>query len=42
MKDMGETTSVIRIEIIHERSLKSLGLSQKAYIDKVLERDMAC
>ena len=35
---MGEASYVIRIEIFRDRSLRILGLSQKAYIDKVLER----
>ena len=38
MKDMGEASYVIGIEIFRDRSLGILGLSQKAYIDKVLER----
>ena len=38
MKDMGETYYVIGIEIFRDRSLGLLGLSQKAYINKVLER----
>ena len=35
MKDMGEASYVIGIEIFRERSQ---GLSQKAYINKVIER----
>ena len=38
MKDMGETTYVIGIEIFRNRSQGMLGLSQKSYIYKVLER----
>ena len=38
MKDMGEATYVIGIEIHSDRSLRILGLSQKAYINKGLER----
>ena len=37
MKDMGGATYVIGIEIFWDRSLGLLGLSQKAYIEKVLE-----
>lgn len=38
MKDMGEDGYVIGIEIFRDRSQGLLGLSQKAYINKVLER----
>ena len=38
MKDMGEATYVIGIEIFRDRSRGLLGLSQKAYIERVLER----
>lgn len=38
MKDMGEASYVIGIEIHRDRAGKSLSLSQKAYINKVLER----
>ena len=38
MKDMGEASYVIGIEIFCDRSQGVLGLSQKAYINKVLER----
>ena len=38
MKDMGETSYVIGIEIICDRSQGLLGLSQKVYINKVLKR----
>ena len=36
MKDMGEASYVIGIEIFHDRSQGLLGLSQKACINKVL------
>jgi len=38
MKDLGEASYVIGIEIHRDRSRKILGLSQKAYINKILER----
>jgi len=38
MKDMGERSYVIGIEIFCNRSQGLLGLSQKAYINKVLEK----
>ena len=38
MEDMGETSYVIGIEIIRDRSQGLLGLSQKSYINKVIER----
>jgi hypothetical protein len=38
MKDMGEANYVIGIEIFRDRSHGILGLSQKAYINKILER----
>ena len=38
MKDIGEASYVIGIEIHRDRSRKILGLSQKAYINKILER----
>ena len=38
VKDMGEVSYVIGIEIFRNRSQGLLGLSQKAYINKVLER----
>ncbi|GKB21787.1 retrovirus-related pol polyprotein from transposon TNT 1-94 [Tanacetum coccineum] len=38
MKDIGEASYVIGIEIHQDRARKSLSLSQKAYINKVLER----
>ena len=38
MKDIGEASYVIGIEIFRDKSQGLLGLSQKAYINKVLER----
>ena len=38
MKDMDEATYVIGIEIFWDRSRGILGLSQKSYIERVLER----
>jgi len=38
MKDMGEAYYLIGIEIFRDRSQGLLGLSQNAYINKVLER----
>ena len=38
MKDMDEATFVIGIEIFRDRSRGILGLSQKAYTERVLER----
>jgi len=38
MEDMGEASYVMGIEIFQNRSQGLLGLSQKAYINKVLER----
>ena len=38
MKDMGEAIYVIGIEIFRNRSHGLLGLSQKGYIKKILER----
>ena len=35
---MGETSYVIGIEIFHDKSRELLGLSQKVYIKKVLEK----
>ena len=37
MKDMGDASYVIGIEIFHDRTRRILGLSQNAYITKVLE-----
>ena len=38
MKDMGEASYVIGIEIFRDRKNGTLGLSQTAYINKILER----
>ena len=38
MKDMGDATFVLGIEIIRDRKRCLLGLSQKSYIEKVLKR----
>ena len=38
VKDMGEVSYVIGIEIFHNRSQGLLRLSQKAYINKILEK----
>jgi hypothetical protein len=38
MKDMGEASYVIEIEIHKDRHKEVLGLSQKSYIENVLER----
>ena len=38
MKDLGEESYVLGIQIIRDRKNKFLALSQAAYIDKVLER----
>ena len=38
MKDMGEASYVLGIEIFWDRSQGLLGLSQKAYIQRILER----
>ena len=38
MKDLGDATYVLGIEIHRDRSKGTLGLSQRAYIDKVLKR----
>jgi len=38
IKDMGEGRYVLGVEIVRDRPRKLLGLCQKAYIEKVLER----
>jgi len=38
MKDMGEASYVIGIKIHRDRSCRTLGISQKAYVEKVLDR----
>jgi hypothetical protein len=37
MKDLGETSFVLRIEVHRDRRKEVLGLSQKAYLEKVLK-----
>ena len=38
MKDLGEASFVLGIEIHQDRSKGVLGLSQKAYIEKILKK----
>ena len=38
MKDMGEASFVLGVEIFRDRSRGLLGLSQKAFINRILER----
>ena len=38
MKDLGEAHYLLWIEILRDRSRRVLGLSQKAYIDRILKR----
>jgi hypothetical protein len=38
MKDLGQISFVLRIEIHRDRSKEVLGLSQKAYIEKILKK----
>ncbi|KAK8597175.1 hypothetical protein V6N12_065651 [Hibiscus sabdariffa] len=38
MKDLGETTYILRVKIYRDRSRRLLDLSQSTYIDKVLKR----
>ena len=38
MKDLGEASYILGIQIIRDRSKKLLALSQASYIDKVLAR----
>ena len=38
MKDMGKANYILVVEIIRNRPRKLLGMSQEAYIKKVLER----
>ena len=38
MKDLGEVVYILGIKIYRDRSRRLLGLSQSAYIDKVLKR----
>ena len=38
MKDLGEAAYILGIKIYRDRSKRLIGLSQSAYIDKVLKR----
>ncbi|GKD83919.1 retrotransposon protein, putative, ty1-copia subclass [Tanacetum coccineum] len=38
MKDLGEASYILRITIYQDRSRRLIGLSQNAYIDKILKR----
>ncbi|GJV92386.1 retrotransposon protein, putative, ty1-copia subclass [Tanacetum coccineum] len=38
MKDLGEAAYILGIKIYHDRSKRLIGLSQNAYIDKILKR----
>ena len=38
MKDLGETAFILGIKIYRDRSKRLIGLSQSAYIDKILKR----
>ena len=38
MKDLGEASYILEIKIYRDRSKRIIGLSQSAYIDKVLNR----
>ena len=38
MKDIGEASYVLGVKILRDRSRKLLGLSQRTYIKKILER----
>ncbi|GJS67256.1 retrotransposon protein, putative, ty1-copia subclass [Tanacetum coccineum] len=38
MKDLGEAAYILRIKIYRDRSRRLIGLSQNAYIDKILKR----
>jgi hypothetical protein len=38
MKDLGEAAYILGIKIYRDRSKRLIGLSQNAYIDKVLQR----
>ena len=37
-KDMGEANYILRVRIVRSRSKRFLGLSQDAYIQRILER----
>jgi hypothetical protein len=38
MRDLGEATHILSIKIYRDRSKRLIGLSQDAYIDKILNR----
>ncbi|GJX25645.1 retrotransposon protein, putative, ty1-copia subclass [Tanacetum coccineum] len=38
MKDLGEVAFILRIKIYRDRSKRLIGLSQNAYVDKILKR----
>jgi hypothetical protein len=38
MKDLGEAAFILGIKIYRDRSQRLIGLSQSAYIDKILKR----
>ena len=38
MKDLGEAVYILGIKIYRDRSKRLIGLSQSAYIDKILKR----
>ncbi len=38
MKDLGEAQYILGIRIYRDRSKRMIGLSQRTYIDKVLDR----
>ncbi|GJS19559.1 hypothetical protein Tco_0448191 [Tanacetum coccineum] len=38
MKDLGEATFILGIKIYRDRSKRLIGLSQSAYMDKILKR----
>jgi len=40
MKDMGETSYVLGVKILRDRSRRLLDLSQETYIEKILEQQM--
>jgi hypothetical protein len=42
MKDLGEASFILGIEIHRDRSKGVLGLSQKAYIENVLKKFSMC
>ena len=42
MKDLGDASFVLGIQIHRDRSRGILGLSQKSYIEKILKRFVAC